>query len=311
MGEPKIILLCGGRIALPVLRDLFFYKQLAAIVIPAHCSDFIQQVQLLMKDSDMPVITVTKQNVLQKLQAAISTYKPTMGLVFTFSYRLPEAIYTLPVQGFYNIHPGPLPAYRGPDPVFWQIRNKEQYAAVSIHKVDDGFDTGPVVLSDKIHLNSTDTYGILTTKLSELATRLVGTLLRIAGFGMQIPSRPQDHSKACYYPRQLAVDISINWQTMDADSIVALIHACNPWNKGAVTKLDERIIRFLDAHVVSSAIEPASAGTIIGINENGIIISTIGDKLICVGLIYTNEGFLMGNRLKDSGIIAGARFDAV
>jgi methionyl-tRNA formyltransferase len=312
MNETKVILLCGSRIAIPVIRDLFFHKQLAAIVIPEHCTDFIQQVQLLLKDSGMPVIIVGKNDFTDKLQTAIKAYAPTMGLLFTFSYKLPAAIYKMPVKGFYNIHPGPLPAYRGPDPIFQQIKNKETYAAITIHKVDDGLDTGQIVLSDKIHLNVTDTYGILTTKLSELAAGLVGTLVKMAGFDMELPSRPQDNSLAKYYQRQSATDITINWQTMNAATVVALINACNPWNKGAVTKLNNNIIRLLDAYrVTSNAISGNEPGTILSIDENGVTIALAGHEAICVRMVYHEEGFLMANRLKEFAIIPGNRFELI
>lgn len=312
MSETKLILLCGSRIAIPVLRDLFFQQQLAAVVIPQHCSGFLQQVQLLLKDSNIPVITVNKNDFTETLNTSIRKYAPTMGLMFTFSYKLPEAIYKMPAKGFFNIHPGPLPAYRGPDPIFQQIKNKEVYASVTIHKVDNEFDSGQVVLSDKIHLNVTDNYGILTTKLSELATRLVGTLVKMAGFDIEIPSRVQDNSKACYYKKQSAKDISIDWNNMDAASIVALIQACNPWNKGAVTKLNNNIIRLLDAYRVEhSPVKDSLPGTIISINEEGLTIAAANQETICVTLVYNDEGFLLAGRLKAFGIIPGNRFEPI
>ena len=312
MSETKAILLCGSRIAIPVLRDLFFHGQLAVIAIPEHCKDFIQQVETLLKDTGAPVIIVNKTDFAEKLQEAIRKYNPTIGLMFTFSFKLPAIIYEMPAKGFYNLHPGPLPSYRGPDPIFQQIKNKEPYAAVTIHKVDDNFDSGKIVLSDKIRLNANDTYGMLTTKLSELATRLVGTLIKMAAFDIEIPSRPQDVSKAMYYPRQSAADISINWQTMDAASIVALINACNPWNKGAVTKLNNNIIRLLDAHTLALSPQAnSSPGTIISIDEAGLLVTTIENKVLCINLISSDEGFLLAGRLKDIGITAGNMFENI
>ena len=247
MNETKLILLCGSRMALPVMRDLVFSQQLAAVAIPEYCKDFADEVQLLLKESGIPVLTVTRKDFVAELQQAIKKYGVTIGLMVTFSYKLPAAVFNLPPGGFFNIHPGPLPGYRGPDPVFRQIKNREPYAGIAIHNVDDDFDTGSLVLSDKIRLNATDTHGSLTTKLAELASRLTGVLIKMAGFGIAIPSRPQDEAKAIYYKKQSAADITINWQTMDAETIIALANACNPWNKGAVTKLNNRILRILVA----------------------------------------------------------------
>ena len=59
----------------------------------------------------------------------------------------------------------------------------------------------------------------LPQKLAELAARLTGVLIKMAGFGIAIPSRLQDETKAIYYKKQLAADITINWQIMDAETI--------------------------------------------------------------------------------------------
>ena len=311
MSEIKAILLCGSNIAIPVIRDMLFNQQIAAVVIPQHCTDFVTQIQQLLKNSGIPIVLVNRQNVTDLLQQTIQKYKPVLGLVFTFSFKIAAVVYTMPEQGFFNVHPGPLPAYRGPDPIFQQILNKEPYAGISIHKLDDCLDTGPLVLSDKIHLASTDTYGMLTKKLGQLATGMTGTLMKMAGFGSQIPCRKQDHSKARFYKRQSATDITINWQTMDAASVIALINACNPWNKGAVTALNNNIIRLLVAH--AEDVLPASteaAGTILSFDDNGMKVATVAGQAIVVRMIYTDEGFLMANRLQDFGVIPGAMLGA-
>jgi len=312
MSEIKAILLCGSRIAIPVMRDLFFHGQLAAVVIPEHCTDFTEQVKLLLNNSATDIITVGKNDYVPRLQEVMKKHKPTIGLMFTFTYKLPEDIYNIPPKGFYNLHPGPLPSYRGPDPIFQQIKNREAYGGLTIHKADDSFDTGPVVLSDKVRLSINDTYGTLTSKLGELACRLVGTLMKMGGFDINIPSRPQDETKAAYYKRQKAADISINWETMDAPAIVGLINACNPWNKGAVTKLNNNIVRLLEASTVTHpAITGSVPGTILSIDETGLTVATAGNQTICVSIVYNEEGFLMASRLKDFGIPAGSMFDNI
>lgn len=310
MNENKVILLTGSRIAIPVLRDLFYSKQLAAIVVPERSVEFIEQVQPLLTNSDAPVIIVNAENFPGKIQEAIKLHKPAIGIVFGFSFKIPAAVYTMPAKGFYNIHPGPLPAYRGPDPVFRQVKNREPYAAVTIHKIDDGFDSGAIVLSDKIRLSVTDTHGLLTTKLSELAAIMIGTLLKMAAFDMQIPSRPQDISKAHYFKRQAAAEITVNWQTMHAAEIIALINACNPWNKGAVTKLNNNIIRLLDAYKGAAAANNNPPGTILSVDEKGITVALVDNESIIITLIYCEEGFLPVSRLKDFAVTPGLRFES-
>ena len=314
MNETKLMLLCGSRMALPVMRDLVFYQQLAAVVIPEHCAEFTQEVTLLLKESAISVLTVTRKDFVTKLQEAIENCGITIGLMVTFSYKLPAVVYNLPRDGFFNLHPGPLPGYRGPDPIFWQIKNREPYVGIAIHKVADDFDTGGVVLSDKIKLAATDTHGMLTTKLAELAARLTGVLVKMAGFGIAIPSRPQDETKAVYYKKQTAADITINWQTMNAEIIIAMANACNPWNKGVVTKLNDKIIRILQAEKITveeSMIQSTSPGVIVAINDQGVFVSAKNGVQLCIKYIYTDEGFLDAARLIEFGISPGNAFQII
>lgn len=307
MSEIKIILLCGGRFAVPALQELAFFKQLAVVVIPRHCDEMIQQATGILAGLDIPIIEVDKETFVDKISTAITEYKLTAGLTMGFSYIIPERVYALPPKGFFNIHPGPLPGYRGADPVFQQIKNKEQKAGVAIHKMDSGLDTGPVVLQQMIQLETTDTHGMLTGKLAQLAAGMIRILLKLVSFDFQIPSKPQDESKKTLYKKQQAADVTINWKQMDADSIIALINACNPWNKGAVTQFDNRIIRLLTAEKIIPDNLPASTpGTIFFIGEKYMLVSTIHDEAIKVFSIYTEEGFLNAERIAVTGAVLGS-----
>jgi methionyl-tRNA formyltransferase len=311
MSEQKAILVCGNRIALPVLQELVFHQQLAVAVIPGKNNAFAQEVMHLLSHTGIPLLLPTAQDLVGVIQGAIQQYQPAIGFVFTCSYKIPAAVFTMLPKGFFNIHPGPLPAYRGPDPIFRQVKNKEPYAAVSIHQLDEGWDSGPVALSAKLPLAVTDTYGMLSKKLGGLAAQSVSTLMKIAAFGSAIPLRAQDAAKACFYPKQKAVDININWQVMDAVTIVALVNACNPWNKGAVTSLNQNIIRLLETSAAAdNSPGDVPSGTIISIDANGMKVAALNSCLL-VRMIYCDEGFLVASRLPAFGVMPGHRFDSL
>src|SRR4030095_13391973 len=81
------------------------------------------------------------------------------AFVITFPYRIPETILGIPPRGFYNWHPGLLPAYRGPDPIFWQILKEEPFGGITVHKMTASLDSGPVAFVDQIRIMTDDTYG--------------------------------------------------------------------------------------------------------------------------------------------------------
>lgn len=306
MSELKIIALCSSRFALPSLQQLAFFKQLVVVVIPAHCEEMIENTKLVLAGTGVIVLAVDKAGFEKKIIALIKEHAINAGLMLTFSYKIPATVYKLPVKGFFNIHPGLLPAYRGPDPVFQQIRNKEKYAGVTIHKIDDDFDTGPVVLNEMIKLDPADTWGILNEKLSYTAAKLAGTLLKLLSFEVAIPSRLQDESKAQYFKKQVSADVSINWRVMDAPAIVALINACNPWNKGAFTKFTTKIIRLLEAYCIDPPTAVHTPGTILSIDDRGMVVAAINNMAVCVQVVYIDEGFLHAKRLIQFGVMPGA-----
>jgi methionyl-tRNA formyltransferase len=312
MSEIKIILLCSSRFALPALSELAFFKMLAAVAIPRHCDELIENVDGILTGTGIPVIELDKETFAQRLREAIEENEVNLGLVMNFTYKIPSSIYELPAKGFYNIHPGPLPQYRGPDPVFQQLKNKERYAGVTIHKLDDGIDTGPLVMNEMLKIEPSETHGLLTTKLSNLAAKLTGLLIKLVGMDIAIPSRPQNEKKARYYKRQQAEDIMIDWKTMDAGSVIALINACNPWNKGAVTKINNQVLRLLDAEKlpVNSSLQK-EPGYIIALEEKGMTVSTIRDEAILIKIIYAEEGFLPACRISRLGITVGSRFEII
>jgi methionyl-tRNA formyltransferase len=309
MSEQRIILLCGGRFALPAIQQLSFFKQLAVVAVTDTDKEMVNTTKMILTGTGVPVIVVSKKTFVNKVSEAIKIHTVNTGLMLSFPYKLPAVLYQMPVKGFYNVHPGLLPAYRGPDPVFQQIRNKEKYAGVTIHKVDDDFNTGPVVVFEKIKLTSGDTYGLLYQKLAYAATKLTGTLLKLLSFDTTIPCRPQDLSKARYYQKQEDRDVSINWQGMDAATIVALINACNPWNKGAITLLNNKPIHLLEATLIESTGATVLPGTILSIDDRGLIVAALNNQAVSAAILFIDEGFLLAKRLTALGILAGERFD--
>jgi methionyl-tRNA formyltransferase len=308
----KILLLCSTRFALPALRELAFYNMLAAVAIPVTSDELIEHTEGILAGTGITIIKLNNETFAEQLRKTIKQHEINLGLVMTFPYKIPPSVYNMPSKGFYNIHPGPLPQYRGTDPVFQQLINKEKQAAVTIHKLDKGFDTGELVISEMIKIDTLDTYGMLTTKLAHLAARLTGTLIKLSGLNMGIASRPQDETKAHYFKRQQAADIVIKWLTMDADGIIALIKACNPWNKGAVAKINNQVVRLLDAEALPEhSFLNKEPGYVLSIEENGITVSTIQNGAILVKIIYAEEGFLPARYLARLGVATGNRFEII
>jgi methionyl-tRNA formyltransferase len=310
MEELNILLLCSSRIALPVIQQLAYFQQLKGLLIPDYAKDLIAETKQLLANTTIPVTVVTKRNFAETATALIREKEINTGLVFTFGFIIPPAVFQKPVKGFFNIHPGPLPQYRGADPVFYQIKQREKYAAITIHKLDEGLDSGDIVMSEKISLSATDTYGMLEMKLGILAQKQVETLTKILSMGFLPPAKKQDELKAHFYRRQEHREFTILWNKMTADDIIALINACNPYNKGAVTKINNKIIRLLHAEKqVGGNDKKAPAGTILYIDEERIEAAAINNDVLIIDFLSIDEGFVRPFVLQQMGLAAGMCFD--
>lgn len=309
MNNIKIILLCNNPVAVPGIREFLFHGNIAAVCIPEKNKEMQHILNMLLKDTGVPLLLLSKKDYRIQLAVAIEQYKPDIGVIMTFPYILPAEIISMPAKGFVNFHYGLLPACRGPQPVLWHLLNNDTEAGVTLHQIDAGIDTGPVIIQEKIPIANNDTYGTLQTKLAYLAAKLAVNFLKILSYGTIIPSAPQDESKAAYYNMPGAKELTIDWKMMSAEKIIRLVNACNPWNKGAGTSINNWVIGITEAEISEAGSEEKLPGTIIFCDKpNGLTVQTSDNKKLIINIIYTNEGFFSGWKLGEFGVTAGMMF---
>jgi methionyl-tRNA formyltransferase len=162
----------------------------------------------------------------------LSAWKPDVIVVAAFGRILPPSILSLPPGGCINVHGSLLPKYRGAGPLQWALINGEAETGITTMLMDEGMDTGAMLLQEAITIGSEDTAGTLSPRLADLGGRLlVETLTRLKA-GTLTP-RAQDHDKATLAPLLKKEDGIINW-TMPATSIANRIRGLTPW-PGAYT----------------------------------------------------------------------------
>jgi methionyl-tRNA formyltransferase len=311
MPDFKAIILCNNPIALPGVKEFLFYGKVGALVTTQSNAEMQALLQQLAEGTGVPVLQVNRKNCRTEISKTIAQYNITVGLVMTFPYILPQSIIELPEKGFINFHYGLLPQCRGPQPILWHILNGDADGGITLHRMDPGIDTGPVVLQEKLPISLSDTYGMLQSKLAHLGAKSAATLFKILSFGSIIPSTPQDETKAVYYKNPTAQDLTISFKTMDSHKIIRTINACNPWNKAAGAIVNNWMVGITEAEISNTvADEAAKPGTIAVLNkEQGLLVKTKDEKLLKVNIVYLQEGFISGGRLSDFGIKPGDGFD--
>ena len=300
----NIIVLCNNEIAIPALQQLYITGVLKAVVVPEKNKELITILQPLLAGSPVSLVVVNKNNLVPTIKTLTIERKVTAALLMTFPYIIPASILQVMPGGFINFHYGILPKYRGSNPILAQMLHGETESGISIHIVDEKIDRGPVIMQQKIAIELNDTFGIQLHKLGILGSSMVNRLLQFYQSDTVPPSVPQDESAAGYFKKVTANDLMINWNTMNSQQVIRMINACNPWNKGAGTIINNQVIRFTEAEITgdddSGEVPP---GTIVSLNEKeGLKVICTDKKLIRVNIIYLPEGFFSGKKLADYGI---------
>lgn len=180
---------------------------------------------------------------------------PEVIVVAAYGQILPKEILSLPGlrHGCINIHASLLPAYRGAAPINWAIIRGEQETGNTIMLMDEGMDTGAILMQESIPIGPEDTAGELTEKLSSLGAKLISAALPLIEGGKLTPMA-QDNSKATLAPLLKKGDGRIDW-TLSAVEIHDRIRGLSPW-PGAYGFLDGKMVKIISTEVIVGSGEP-------------------------------------------------------
>ena len=188
-------------------------------------------VKLLAQREQIPLFQPLKMKDPEFLQA-LAGWKPDLIAVAAFGRILPPAILALPPLGCINVHGSLLPKYRGAGPIQWAIINGETETGITTMLMDEGMDTGAMLLQETIPITPDDTAGTLSPRLAELGGRLlVKTIARLKA-GSFIP-QTQDSSRATLAPLLKKEDGAIDW-ALPAIALANRVRGLSPW-PGAYT----------------------------------------------------------------------------
>ena len=158
--------------------------------------------------------------------------QPDAIVVVAFGQILPKSVLELPPYGCINVHPSCLPKYRGAAPIQWALINGETETGVTIMLLDEGEDTGDIILQSSLPIDILDDAATLSGRLANLAPSLLIQALGRISAGPP-PHHPQDHSQATHAPRLTKEIGVIDWK-QPADQIRNLVRGVSMW-PGAYT----------------------------------------------------------------------------
>jgi methionyl-tRNA formyltransferase len=203
--------------------------------------------------------------------AALKLKRPRLGLVAGFSTIFKAPLIGTPELGTLNLHGGKLPQYRGGSPLNWQIINGEKIAGISVIRVDQGIDTGPVLAEAEFPIGPDDTIRELHEKANKLFPGLVLQVLKGLDDGTLV-ERPQDETKARYWRQRKPNDGRLRWRDLTATQAYNLVRAITRPYPGAFTVLDGKMMRIFAARIADGSVS-GSPGDICAFDGSAPVVS--------------------------------------
>ena len=201
--------------------------------------------------------------------------KYTPVIVVAFGQIIPKAVLDMPKYGCVNVHASLLPKYRGAAPIQWAVINGDPYTGVSTQRMDEGVDTGDIILEEKVEIRPDETGGSLFDRLAEVGAELCVKTIEAIENGTAVYT-PQDNSKATHTAKIHKELGSIDW-TKSAKEIECLIRGLNPW-PSAYTRLDGKTLKIWRANVLPDE-KKAAPGCIIKAEKGSFLVQT-GDGVL-------------------------------
>ena len=218
-------------------------------------------------------------------------YEADIMVVVAFGQILPKEILEMTKYGCVNVHASLLPKYRGAAPIQWSIIDGEEVTGVTTMQMNEGLDTGDMLLKVEIPIEEKETGGSLHDKLAEAGAKLcVETLEGLeAGTITPIPQGETTTSYAKMLDKQLG---NIDWNKR-AIEIERLIRGLSPW-PSAYTNWNDKVMKIWDASCASCESQ-AMPGTIVQVKKDAFLVQT-GE-----GVLEVRELQIPGKKRMDAG----------
>ena len=256
-------------------------------------------VKLLAESADIPVLQPAKIRT-EAFSNGLLSYQPDLIVVTAYGRILPPSLLELAPMGSINVHGSLLPLHRGAAPIQWSVIKGDKEVGVTVIRMDEGMDTGDILLKASISSAPDETAGTLFDKLAQLGNDTLLKAIQGLKDGTIAPT-PQDHSRATDSPMLKKADGLIEW-SKNAGELESLIRGLDPW-PSAFCFLDGKRLRLFRPEVVYKD-NDAQPGSLLRADKRGLLIACGKDTLLIKEIQpegkkrMTVEAFLCGCSLE-------------
>ena len=302
--KPRIVFAGTPEFAVPSLRVLSGIKPTLVLSQPDRPSGRGRSVKaspIKQLALDMGVRVEQPETLLDKNLAKQWGSKPDLLIVVAYGLLLPKWMLSWPRLGCVNIHASLLPRWRGAAPIQYAILAGDDVTGITIMKMQECLDVGPVCGQSVLNIGAQETAGELHDRLAALGADVLDEILPDLLRG-SIKGKAQDEKSATYAPRITKADSAIDWG-LSAKDIERRVRAFNPWPISDSLLSDGRRLRIWQAKALSSRVSTAP-GSVIMAGRSGIDVAT-GEGILRIlrvqepsGNVMSAEAYLAAHPLK-------------
>jgi len=236
--------------------------------------------------------------------SALAGWGPDLMVVAAYGQILPRAVLELPRLGCLNLHASLLPRHRGASPVQASILAGDSETGVTAMSVDEGLDTGDILLARTIPILPGETAGQLHDRLADLAPAVLMESLELLEKGTAARV-PQDPALATYAPKLGRQDGRLDWRE-PAGFLARKVRAMTPW-PGASARLAGGVLKI---HSAEESLESGIPGTVLSASPGGIVVAAGEGSLVLREIqIEGKKRLSAGDFLRGFPLPAGTTFD--
>jgi methionyl-tRNA formyltransferase len=238
-----------------------------------------------------------------ELAAALVASRAELAAVVAYGKILPRAVLDAVPRGCVNVHASRLPKYRGAAPVQWAVIHGDEQTGVSIMQLDEGMDTGPVLLERVVAIEPDETAGELLARLAPIGAQALLEAIATVAEGHAQPVA-QDHAHATHAPMLTKADGAVDFAA-PAGVVAARIRGVDPW-PGAVASLRGQVVKLFrararDGHGAPGAVLAIDGdGLHVACGEGAVVIRELqlaGRKRLAAAQIAAGRGVAVGDVL--------------
>ena len=226
-------------------------------------------VKQLAMDHELPVMQPSSLRT-PEAQAELAAFEADLMIVVAYGLLLPRAVLETPQLGCINVHGSLLPRWRGAAPIQRAIWAGDQQTGITIMQMDEGLDTGPMLMKTTCAIEPTDTSASMYAKLAALGPEALLSTVQALAAGT-LSAEPQNSADANYAQKLSKEEARLDWQ-QSATQLERSIRAFNPWPVSYFS-VAEQTIKVWEASVLT---EPHAAlpGTLLRAGKEGIDVAT-------------------------------------